>query len=81
MKKRLGALLLCFVLTSATAGIAGDSTGGWSFIEWDSECHARMLRPPSSPYLIIDVRRADGGTKITMMGVPLPKDYKPGWRG
>jgi hypothetical protein len=39
-----------------------------------------MLLPPSSPYLIIDVRRADGATKITMMGVPLPKDYEPGWR-
>ncbi|MGD9785834.1 MAG: hypothetical protein AB7E80_16045 [Hyphomicrobiaceae bacterium] len=73
-------MLLCSVLTSPTVAFAGGSAGGWSFIKSDSECHARMLRPPPRPYLIIDVRRADAATTITMMGLPLPKDYQPGWR-
>lgn len=84
MRKRFGALLLCSVLTSATAAIGGDeksSAGGWSFIKSDTACTARMLRPQGSPYLIMDTGRADGATKMTMMGLPLPKGYVPGsWR-
>lgn len=83
MRKRFGALLLCSVLTSATAAIGGgeeSSAGGWSFIKSDSACSARMLRPPRTPYLIMDVGRADGATRMTMMGLELPNSYAPGWR-
>lgn len=83
MRNRFGALLLCSVLTGATAAIGGggeSSAGGWMLGSSGIFCSARMLRPPHTPYLIMDVGRADGATRMTMMGLALPKGYAPGWR-